>query len=69
MGPDGETGAESALFNPRRQVWEEHFRVDAESGEIAGLTAVGRATVVRLRLKRPRHINARCRWMRLELFP
>ena len=33
-----------ALFDPRRQVWREHFRV-REDGCIEGLTPEGRATV------------------------
>ena len=68
-GLDEENQVEAALFNPRTDVWDHHFRVDVESGEIVGLTPVGRATVARLQLNRPRHINARQRWMRLELFP
>lgn len=68
-GFDEESQAEAPLFNPRRDVWEQHFRVDAESGSIAGLTPAGRATVVRLRLNRPRHVNARRRWAALEIFP
>jgi hypothetical protein len=50
-------------------VWEQHFHVDAETGEIDGLSPIGRVTVVRLRLNRTRHVNARRRWMQLQLFP
>lgn len=66
---DKESGLPTRLFDPRRDLWEQHFRIEWESGEIAGLTPIGRATVFRLQLNRPRHVNARRRWMRLELFP
>lgn len=35
------------LFNPRKQVWSEHFRL--EQGNIVGVTKEGRATVFLLR--------------------
>ena len=40
---DAHTGALTRLFDPRRDLWREHFT--ERSGEITGLTAVGRATV------------------------
>jgi len=68
-GRDHETRSEVVLFHPRRDTWEAHFRVDAESAEIVGLTAVGRATVLRLQMNRPQQIRARQRWIFLSLFP
>src|SRR5256714_10341705 len=44
------TQQESDLFNPRRATWAEHFSIVAETGEIRGLSACGRATVARLRI-------------------
>src|SRR5258708_5281869 len=43
---DPVTGEVVRLFNPRRQVWTEHFRWTEEGDCILGLTPVGRATVV-----------------------
>jgi hypothetical protein len=40
---DPETQEIIPLFNPRKQVWTQHFKLDGES--IAGLTSEGRATV------------------------
>jgi hypothetical protein len=57
------------LFNPRRDVWGEHFNPMAGTGEIVGRTAVGRATVARLRMNTPAQLAARRQWMRLRLFP
>jgi hypothetical protein len=45
------TGEEVPLFNPRTQLWAEHFRWEEE--RITALTPVGRATVVALALNRP----------------
>ena len=68
-GPDGVTGTEVALFNPRTDRWAEHFEWDLDRGEIRGLTATGRATVERLRLNDPVQIAARLLWIRLRVFP
>jgi hypothetical protein len=47
---DSETGEMVSIFNPRKQVWKEHF---AWSGvQVVGLTATGRATVQALDLNR-----------------
>lgn len=47
---DSETGAIVSIFNPRQQVWKEHFAWDGV--RIVGLTAIGRATVQALDLNR-----------------
>ena len=57
------------LFNPRRDVWTEHFRVEKLTAEIAGISATGRVTVARLQMNRPRHVIARLRWMQFGVFP
>ena len=45
---DPETGQLSPLFNPRIQIWAEHFAYKGE--RIVGLTREGRTTVYLLRL-------------------
>ncbi len=45
---DPQTQDFSLLFNPRRQIWAEHFALQGE--QIIGLTPEGRATVSLLRL-------------------
>jgi hypothetical protein len=69
IGLDDEGQSEVPLFHPRQDAWEQHFRVDLETAEIVGLTPVGRATVVQLKMNRPQQIRARQRWMLLDLFP
>jgi len=48
---DPDTGDSTQLFHPRFHVWSDHFGADA-SGEILGLTAIGRGTVALLSMNR-----------------
>ena len=48
---DAETGKRVALFHPRRDIWDKHFRWDGV--EIEGTTSKGKATVELLKLNRP----------------
>ena len=48
---DPATGRHVALFHPRRQAWEDHFRW--EGVVVVGVTPTGRAMVAALRLNRP----------------
>ena len=66
---DPETGAETALYNPRIQNWNDHFRWDDAKTRLIGLSAVGWATVSRLRMNRRKAIHARRRWVDAELHP
>jgi hypothetical protein len=66
---DPETATTVRLFNPRQDGWAEHFSVNRQTGELAGLTPIGRATVDRLQMNRPAQLVARRQWMRLKLFP
>ncbi|MGF1517286.1 MAG: HNH endonuclease [Nodosilinea sp.] len=47
---DSETGVAVLVFNPRQQVWKQHFAW--EGFRIVGLTSTGRATVEALALNR-----------------
>ena len=39
------TETEAPLFHPRQQEWAEHFAWSADTTQIVGITATGRATV------------------------
>jgi HNH endonuclease len=52
-------GVEVALFNPRGDIWSEHFIWSADGLQILGLTATGRATVAALDLNRERVLAIR----------
>jgi hypothetical protein len=68
-GTDEATQTEVCLFNPREDRWEEHFQVDLDTGEILGLSPVGRATAARLEMNTAAQLQARQLWMRLKLYP
>ncbi|MGD2184423.1 HNH endonuclease [Lusitaniella coriacea] len=56
------SGETMPLFNPRTQQWSEHFGWNLDSTRIEGLTAIGRATIVALRMNNPVIVAARRRW-------
>jgi hypothetical protein len=68
-GVDPESAEEVRLFDPRRDVWDEHFQIDADSGRVLGLTQIGRASVVRLEMNSAVQLKARHQWIRLGLYP
>ena len=59
---DPVTGETVRLFNPRTQTWSDHFAWSSDSAIVEGLTAIGRATVVRLRMNNSIIVAARRRW-------
>ena len=62
-GLDPESGVEAALYNPRMQIWSEHFRWDKSRTRLSGMTVPGRATIARLHINRDNAVNARSRWI------
>ena len=66
---DLESGAEVALFDPRRQRWSEHFAWSADGMEITGRTSTGRATVAALRLNDALIVGARALWAGIGVHP
>lgn len=61
-GVDPDTGEDSALFNPRKQRWHQHFRWTDDGTEIIGITAIGRATVATLRMNNEHIVASRRLW-------
>lgn len=64
-GVDPSSGAEIRRFNPRHDHWSDHFRADLETGDLIGLTALGRATLAALRMNNESQRTARRWWPRL----
>lgn len=62
-GIDPRTGKRTKLFNPRQQIWREHFKWSDDGIKIIGLTACGRTTVAALQLNNPFIVPARRRWV------
>ena len=60
---DPETGEWTPLFNPRTQEWKQHFTWFNGGIYISGLTAIGRATVIALRLNNENAVEARAIWV------
>ncbi len=54
---DGETGNIVRLYNPREDIWSQHFRL--ENGIIVGLTPNARATIRLLQLNNATRIEER----------
>ena len=68
-GADAVTGRFAALFNPRRDIWREHFAWTADGLRIVAHTATGRVTVRLLRLNNPYVVRARRRWVQAGWHP
>lgn len=60
---DPVTQTDVPLFNPRTQVWAEHFAWTDNGTQIFGSTAIGRATILALKLNAPIRVHARRRWV------
>ncbi|MBI5651213.1 MAG: HNH endonuclease [Chloroflexi bacterium] len=52
-----------SLFDPRRQGWRDHFVWSENGTQIVGRTAIGRATVVALRLNNLIAVMVRREWV------
>jgi len=66
---DPATGETVPLFHPRRDARAEHFQWDGDEEALLGLTAAGRATILRLQLNRPPLMRMRRVLRRLGLHP
>lgn len=63
-GFDVETQQTTTLFNPRTQIWLEHFYWSEDGLRIVGKTPVGRATVLALHLSDdPDALEVRSYWV------
>ena len=47
------------LFNPRNDIWEEHFVWNEDATKIIGISAIGRCTVKALKLNRDKLLEYR----------
>jgi len=50
-------------YDPRTQLWSEHFQWNASADMILGKTPTGRATIVAIRLNRVEVVEARKSWV------
>jgi hypothetical protein len=61
------TGQLVAIYNPRTDLWAEHFQID--EGTIMGITPIGRVTVMVLQLNRSDRVEVRRLLGEAELYP
>ncbi len=64
---DPATGEVVLLFNPRTQIWAEHFKLN--NGRVAGITPAGRATAKLLMFNTPTRILERQLLMAQNQYP
>ncbi|ALB40513.1 MULTISPECIES: HNH endonuclease signature motif containing protein [Nostocales] len=57
------SGETIQLFNPRQQKWTDHFGWSADGTRLEGINAIGRTTIVKLRINNPVILIARKRWV------
>lgn len=69
IGSDPATEHDVPLYHPRQQRWADHFAWSADTTQVVGLTATGRATVLRLRLNRPGLLNLRAALRQFGVHP
>jgi 5-methylcytosine-specific restriction endonuclease McrA len=67
--PDPETDEIVPLFNPRQQIWIDYFEWTQENTTIRGKTAIGRATVIRLKMNQLRMVETRNIWVMAGVHP
>ena len=58
-----------SLFNPRTQVWPDHFQWSRDGTRVVGKTAVGRATVEALQLNNETSVTVRRNWVSVGWHP
>lgn len=61
--PDPSTGTLFPLFNPREHAWGDHFAWANGGTHIVGVSSIGRATVIALRLNNEYVVEARVIWI------
>lgn len=66
---DPETNNDTPIFNPRNQVWENHFQWSQDGIQLTGLSIIGRAIINCLYLNNERLQNARKGWRKLGWTP
>ncbi len=69
QGFDPETSENAPLFNPRTQIWSEHFSWNIDGTEVIGITPTGRVTVNTLNLNKEIIVVTRRLWVSVGWVP
>ena len=67
--PDPDSQQLVPIFNARTQAWDDHFVWENGGTHIIGITPIGRATVITLRMNNDNIIMARSIWMECAWHP
>jgi len=62
-GVDSVTNTVVPLYNPREQIWDEHFYWSEDGRSIIGKTPTGRVTIHILKMNNPDALYARQHWV------
>ena len=68
-GIDLKTKRKVSLFNPRKQIWKNHFEFDLDQATIIGKTVCGRATVNALKINNELALETRKHWVGVGWYP
>lgn len=68
-GTDPKTKRKVPLFNPRKQIWKNHFEFDPDGATIIGKTVCGRATVIALKINNELALETRKYWVSVGWYP
>ncbi len=68
-GVDPQIGETVSLFNPRQQMWVDHFAWSSDGTEILGKTAYGQATVAALKFNNALAVTVRRNWVKAGWHP
>ena len=66
---DPDTQEEVALFHPQRDVWQSHFLWNDDATELIALSAIGRATIIALKMNRRQIVRVRKMWVAMGEHP
>jgi hypothetical protein len=66
---DPESNEKVPLYNPREQKWTAHFQWSDDFSEIIGLSPIGRATILALKMNREFLRNQRSAFAKLKVHP
>jgi len=67
--PDPLTGVITSLFHPCQHVWLDNFVWDETGLYLRGLTAIGRVTVIALKMNNDAIVDARRNWVSVGWHP
>jgi len=66
---DPQTGILLPLFNPRQQIWSDHFKWTEDQLKMVALTPIGNATIETLKLNREGLVNLRFALLAIGIHP